>query len=54
MTLSRFARMCETIENSNGKADTIEQSLSAFSDIPSVLKILSLGHAGIIILNKFI
>ena len=44
MTLSRFARMCEALENNNGKADTIEQSLSAFSDIPSVLKILSLNY----------
>ena len=42
MTLSRFARMCEVLENNNGKADIIEESLSAFTDVQSTLKILSL------------
>ena len=44
MTMSRFARMCEALEGKPNKAETIETSLSSFSDIPTVLKILSMNY----------
>ena len=44
MSMSRFARMCEALEGKPNKAETIENSMSAFSDIPTVLKILSLNY----------
>ena len=40
MTLSRFSRMCETLENTNGKQTTLSENMSAFSDSEILIRIL--------------
>ena len=40
MTLSRFSKLCEVLENSKGKRETLSENFSAFSDGEILIRIL--------------